>query len=432
MITPTKRFAAFATIASFVVAVAILANPSLLPLAAVLLSLAIAMYIHIQLTLHAVENMRVEPLISASSDREPVVARLRLVNGSPYPVLLAEYSVGYEPILRLEKGCRAGLVSVPSKGFAEIELVFSPRVGEHYIGPLTIVVRDPLGLFRSSPLNVWSGARFRVAPSIEPAVIRRLYLYTRSAGLVKARRPGEGIEFYDVRDYTPGDELRRVVWRVYASRRRLAVWEAERESMQTIVYIINSSRDMWIGVPRASPAEHSARIVASIARYAMSRGYLQTAVAVNECGAIAPGSPAFGRNGFERVMQVLTSIKLCSGGGEISWLNTLNSVLPVLPRESSFIFIFTRLAKAEELAEFVTRLRLLRHKVFVVVPMIATYDIASTLPRKLVEVYRAKQLQIVEEELKAMEMLRTRGVDVVALDPSILPQRLVQIIEARL
>ena len=430
MIVPTNRFSAYMAVTALVIAIALLITLETLPFAAFLLALGIAMSLHIRLSIRAVENLKVEAVIDSFTDKEPVVVRIRLVNKSLYPVLIAEYSLSYEPILRLEKGCKAGVLAVPSKGIAELVFVFGARVGTHKVGPLTIVLRDLLGLFKTQPLVLWKGSSFRVAPSIEATILKRLYLYTRSSGLVKAKAPGEGVEFYDVRDYRPGDELRRVVWRVYASRQRLAVWEAERESYQAIVYIVNSSRDMWTGAPRSTPVEHSARIIASIARYAATRGYLQTALAVNECDIGVFGDPAFGKQGFARVLEALRSISLCTEEKQLDWGEVLFKTLPLLPREHTFIFIFTKTALGtEQLLDFATKLSALGHRVYVVAPLVTTYDVSQSLPQKLIEIYRARQLEIASEELKGVNMLRSRGVRVIAVSPQLAAQRIVQAIE---
>uniref|UniRef100_A0A7J2U393 DUF58 domain-containing protein n=1 Tax=Ignisphaera aggregans TaxID=334771 RepID=A0A7J2U393_9CREN len=430
MISPTSRFSAYMAVTALVISVALLLDPGALPVATTLLALEVAMSFHLWLSMGAVERLGVEVSIDASTDREPVTIRIRLVNRGFYPILLAEYSLGYEPILRLEKGSKAGILMAPSRGAAELVFVFGARVGIHKVGPLTLAVRDFLGLFKSQPIVVWRGSSFRVIPSTEAAVLKRLHLYTRSSGLVRSRRPGEGIEFYDVRDYRSGDELRRVVWRIYASRQKLAVWEAERESYQAIVYIVNSSRDMWTGAPKATPIEHSARVIASIARYAASRGYLQAAVVVNECGVWVSGAPAYGRQGLARVLETLASVGICMAGERVDWSKTLANMIPLLPRERIFIFIFTKTTpNTEQLLDLATKLSTLGHRVYIVAPLTATYDISHRLPQKLTEVYRAKQLEVATEELKGVELLRKAGMKVIAVSPQLVAQRIVQAIE---
>jgi uncharacterized protein (DUF58 family) len=434
MIIPTKRFAAYIAVTASVVAIAVLLDPQALLIAVTMLAIEISMAIHLQLSIGVLDRIGVEVSIDSSTDREPVIVKIKLVNRSIYPVFLAEYSFSYESILRLEKGCRAGLISIPSKSSTELQFVFGARVGTHRVGPLTIVLRDFLGLFKTQPIDIWKGSSFKVTPSIEVAILRKLYLYTRSSGLVKSRIPGEGIEFYDVRDYRPGDELRRIVWRVYASRQKLAVWEAEKESYQAIVYIVNSSKDMWTGMPKTTPVEHSARIIASIARYAASRGYLQTAVTVNECGSKVFGEPAFGRQGLTRVLDALANLSICpESETQVNWDETLLKILPILPRERTFILIFTKTSpNTEQLINISTKLSSLGHRIYVVVPLIVTYDVSKKLPQKLVEIYRAKQLEIASEELKGIEILKKVGVKVIAVNPQLVAQRIIQEIELSL
>jgi len=432
MITPTKRFAVYIAVTALVIAIAVLLDPWVLLIAVTMLAIEISMAIHLQLSIGALDRIGVEVSIDASTDREPVIVKMKLVNKSIYPILLAEYSFGYESILRLEKGCKAGLISIPSRSSSELTLIFVARVGTHKVGPLTIVLRDFLGLFKTQPIEIWKGSNFKVIPSVEAAILRKLYLYTRSSGLVKSRTPGEGIEFYDVRDYRPGDELRRIVWRIYASRQKLAVWEAERESYQAIVYMVNSSKDMWTGMPKTTPVEHSARIIASIARYATSRGYLQTAIIVNECGSTVFGEPAFGRQGLTRVLEALSNLSICPElETQVNWDETLLKILPILPRERTFIFIFTKTTPStEQLLNITTKLSSLGHRIYIVAPLTITYDVSQKLPQKLVEIYRAKQLEIASEELKGIEILRKTGIRVIAVSPELVAQRIIREIES--
>jgi uncharacterized protein (DUF58 family) len=127
------------------------------------------------------------------------------------------------------------------------------------VGPLKISVRDPLGLFRSSDMEVFTGTGVSILPKVETAVVKRLWTYTRSSGLVKSRHPGEGVELFDIREYRPGDELRRVVWRVFSSRGVLAVKELERETSQYVLFVVDSTKGMWVGPPRQTPAGHVGR-----------------------------------------------------------------------------------------------------------------------------------------------------------------------------
>jgi uncharacterized protein (DUF58 family) len=59
-----------------------------------------------------------------------------------------------------------------------------------------------------------------------------------------SRRKGASIEFADYRDYQPGDELRRVDWRLYARTDRLHLREAHEETPLRVVLLLDVSPSM--------------------------------------------------------------------------------------------------------------------------------------------------------------------------------------------
>ena len=88
---------------------------------------------------------------------------------------------------------------------------------------------------------------------LDPAVlagVRDLALVARRvvegffAGRHPDVRPGVGTEFSQYRAYQPGDDLRRVDWRVYGRTERLVVREAEVDRDVTVRIVLDASRSM--------------------------------------------------------------------------------------------------------------------------------------------------------------------------------------------
>jgi len=432
----TERGKAYTLLIGFVVALAVISDYRLLVAALLLLSILVSMRMYTELLLGVLDDITVETSALYTTEKEPLVVIYKLINNSIHSLLLVEYSLEYESSLILVKGVKAGLLVVPGKASLKLEFVFRARTGTHWIGPIVVTIRDPLGLFKSQEFRVGRRVEVSIPPTIEPVIVRRLYTYTRSTGLVKTRSPGEGVEFYDVREYRPGDELKRVVWRIYASRSKVAVWEAERESYQGVLYILDATRDMWTGPYNQSVFEHSARIVASIARYAAKRGYVQALVVFNETEVYSSGRLVHGIEGFNRVVDTISKIRVTSieeaSQSSVNWDYVLRRLLHILPRERLFIFIFTRTSnnRLQSLIEVALRLSSLRHLVYIVVPIITAYDIPRDFPRSLYSVYRAKQLVLLREDLEGIVKLREAGVRVIALKPVHVAQRIIQLVES--
>lgn len=66
----------------------------------------------------------------------------------------------------------------------------------------------------------------------------------RGFGSHRSRERGAGLEFVQYRGYEPGDELRRIDWKLYARSDRFYVREAERESPLAIWVLVDASASM--------------------------------------------------------------------------------------------------------------------------------------------------------------------------------------------
>ncbi|MCS7110851.1 MAG: DUF58 domain-containing protein [Ignisphaera sp.] len=432
VVSATRRLLSILIISSFSIALSIAIDPSLLGVALLLLSIAIFSRVYAELSTSALTLLEVDVYRGVESDRSPVEIVYTIRNPTLVPIALAEYSLHYSSLLRLVGGSSAGVAVIPPKSSIKLRFVFSGRVGSYTIGPLYMVSRDVFGLFRSSATEVFHPIRVSIPPSIDYAVVRRLWVYTRAAGLAKSRVPGEGVELYDVREYVPGDELRKIVWRFLAYSGMLVVREAERESYQHILFVVDSSRDMWFGPPGQTPAEHCARIVAAIASYLARRGYLISAAVYSENGCILSGRPLTGLAGFRRVYNTLSQISCTEEGEVYSWLPTaLRSIAVNLPREHSLILIFTRVAsreKLEILTQWLKTIELKGHTAYIVTPITAGYEVAD-LPPYTQKLYYIKLYTTIKQDLDYINTLKKHGVKVIATKPSDIPQKIINIIE---
>ena len=83
------------------------------------------------------------------------------------------------------------------------------------------------------------------------------YLYIVSqkiaAGKFRAKRKtklvGSGIDFADHRQYTPGDDVRNLDWRVYRRTEKLFLKLYEEEEDLHIYFLVDTSRSMHLGSP---------------------------------------------------------------------------------------------------------------------------------------------------------------------------------------
>jgi len=131
--------------------------------------------------------------------------------------------------------------------------------GVFSLGPASVFSTDPLGLqtfFRKLP----SVSELVVYPAV--LLLRDSWLSGTAAGLrggANALVRGDGDDFYGVREYGPGDELRRVHWRTTARTGKLAV----TEYAQGVTLDVTIALDLYEGAYKGTGSdEHSALEVA--------------------------------------------------------------------------------------------------------------------------------------------------------------------------
>ena len=117
------------------------------------------------------------------------------------------------------------------------------RRGAYRVGPLVAETRDPLGLFQRETV-VAEPFELLVHPSVELVSDRPL---TRQFEDPPIRPPvskpwPSGLEFYGMREYVPGDDLRRIVWRATARTGRVMVREAEQGITDKVTIVLDTDR----------------------------------------------------------------------------------------------------------------------------------------------------------------------------------------------
>jgi uncharacterized protein (DUF58 family) len=159
---------------------------------------------------------------------ETSIARLEVVAPLPAGIALVD---GPAPVaVRLAAGERRTLRLV----------LRSEHWGGYVLGRVHLRAHDPVGLLVYET-TVRESLPLRVYPSQE--WLRRLVapLETQvSSGNEVSRRKAEGIEFADVREYQPGDLVRRVNWRVSARRGELWVNESHPERNTDVIVFLDS------------------------------------------------------------------------------------------------------------------------------------------------------------------------------------------------
>ena len=118
----------------------------------------------------------------------------------------------------------------------------APLRGFYTIGPVCVRIQDTFGLFHNErEIQLYDD--FLVFPKMEDikdAMIKSKVpkIFT---GAVNIRNPGEGSNFYNLREYIPGDPMKKVNWNATArSGGKMMVNEYERNAVSDIILIVDS------------------------------------------------------------------------------------------------------------------------------------------------------------------------------------------------
>lgn len=148
------------------------------------------------------------------------------------------------------------------------------RRGAYKLGPLVARWGDPIGLTQREMVLV-PEFELLIHPNIENVSDRPL---TRQFEDPPIRPPvskpwPSGLEFYGMREYKPGDDLRRIVWRAFAKTNVLMVREAEQGITDQITVILDTNRAYHSKEETSESFEAGVRVAASLAVKHLTEGY---------------------------------------------------------------------------------------------------------------------------------------------------------------
>jgi len=151
------------------------------------------------------------------------------------------------------------------------------RRGVYTIGPLVVRWGDPFGLTQRRR-TVCDEFEMFVHPRVEPASDRpTARLWEDPPVRPPLSRPWpSGLDFYGMRAYSPGDDIRNVVWRAYARTGSLLVREAEQGVTDKLRLLVDQDVAAHSNGTPSESFETAMRVVASIGLHHLRAGYTVT------------------------------------------------------------------------------------------------------------------------------------------------------------
>jgi len=159
-----------------------------------------------------------------------------------------------------------------------VELSYRARAakrGAYPLGPVMLSATDLLGAFRvERRLETTPEAEVIVYPSVARVAPTPLGGMPGFGGVETERlsTSGAGLEFYGIRDYRPGDALRRIHWPSTARLRHFAVVEFEESLGADVVIALDLRRGTEFGAGKDTSLELAIKAAAALATYAADNG----------------------------------------------------------------------------------------------------------------------------------------------------------------
>jgi uncharacterized protein (DUF58 family) len=266
---------------------------------------------------------------------QPIEVQLRIVNEGPaiQDVMLQD-TLPYG--LTLADGATELLVALEPGGAAELSYTIKGRRGLYRFGAVRATVQDQLGMYRRVSEFSAPGRLFILPELIQLRDLlirpRRTRIY---AGQIPARQGGTGIEFFGVRDYQPGDQLRYVNARATARHTdALFVNEFEQERVADIGIVLDARARSDVPGKHETIFEHAVQAAAALADSFLSQG--------NRVGLLIYGNaiqwtfPGYGKLQREKVLQALSA----AGTGDRLALESLDLIpARLFPMRSLLVII---------------------------------------------------------------------------------------------
>ena len=276
-------------------------------IASLFCAITLSCFILAQFSLHGISISRTRP-------RDAVC-------GDPFdlPLIAVNRTYLYRmPIVISEKlpFCRGGtfdtvIPALAPKSSCRVKRHIVPLKRGHFtLSTIRLSSGDPCGLFRKSR-RFEVPAQVTVTPKIEP--LEHLHLRNdRRTGSDQDGRPlghaGSGMDFFGVRPYHPGDEMRAIHWKSSAAKGCIMVKEFEATTIDRIILILDSDRQSIGYDDIENNFEFLITAAASITDF-LSRKYcaLTFFTESEDCGFLRENGDAAGIR--LKIMEILTDLQ---------------------------------------------------------------------------------------------------------------------------
>ena len=186
----------------------------------------------------------------------------------------------------------------------------------------------------------------------DEATLRKLNQLTLIASRVRAgaikgerrsSRRGSSVEFADYRDYTPGDDLRRLDWNIYARLDRPFIKLLEEEEDLAVHILVDGSQSMGWGEGEENKFNYALRLAAGLGTVTLASGDVLTIGMLQHGKVLAEVGPSRGQASLTRLFRFLEGLE---PRGETN-LNLSMREYSIRPRRPGLVVLISDLLTSE-------------------------------------------------------------------------------------
>lgn len=176
-----------------------------------------------------------------------------------------------------------------------------PRWGKRQAGTAELMLHDRWRLTEGRAQVTLPALDVFPRPGVQEAIVTLSRLPNR-LGEHAARAPGEGAEFFGLREYVPGDRQRQINWPASTRRGRLMVSTHPAERSQDVVLLVDATSD--VGKPGASALDYGLRGASATARAYLERRD-RVGVITYQWGGARWLAPSLGRRQVYKIIDTM-------------------------------------------------------------------------------------------------------------------------------
>ena len=209
------------------------------------------------------------------------------------------------------------------------------RRGRYEIGPFSIYLFDPWGLFFLKKTLFLYSELYVYPPTFNipkfPQLVKGVAPWF---GIGTSRVSGDEEEFYGITEYRRGDPYKKIHWFSTARKNILIVKQFQHQAFFRATIIFNLNKDKNFGEGKESVAEYTIKIAASVAKYFIERNVSLGLIAhIGEIVHIP-----FNK-GAEHLEDIFRAVTIAQAESRISLDELFQEFAPYIPNDSSLIVI---------------------------------------------------------------------------------------------